>query len=144
MRFWYLKACVFGAKRREWLQFVEFSIFSERPSYSTPLPDDFPGSLCTPEQVSRCRSSHRRLEVRRGFSCGFGVVFVPENALPNTVKPPLRCKFDFFVRVAALKFARNVVYATHARFRASFAVWFRAHWFPPKPLFWPSFGAKTR
>ena len=53
--------------------------------------------------------------------------FVPENALPNTVKPPPRCKFDFFVRVGALKFARNVVYATHARFLASFAVWFRAH-----------------
>ena len=52
---------------------------------------------------------------------------------PNTVKPPLRCKFDFFVRVGALKFARNVVYATHTRFRASFTVWFRAHWFPPKP-----------
>ena len=79
-----------------------------------------------------------------GFSCGFGAVFVPEYPLPNTVKPPPRCKFDFFVRVGALKFARNVVYATHARFRASFAVWFRAHWFPPKPLFWPSFGAKTR
>ena len=53
--------------------------------------------------------------------------FVSENALPNTVKPPLRCKFDFFVRVGALKFAQDAVYATYARFRASFAVWFRAH-----------------
>ena len=75
-----------------------------------------------------------------GFSCGFGVVFVSENALPNTVKPPLRCKFDFFVRVGALKFARNVVYAIHARFRASFAVWFRAH----KPTQTTGFDAKTR
>ena len=79
-----------------------------------------------------------------GFSCGFEMVFVPENALPNTVKPPPRCEFDFFVRVAALKFARNVVYATHARFRASFAVWFRAHGFPPKTLNLVYFGAKTR
>ena len=55
----------FGAKRRERLQFVEFSIFSARPSYSTPLPNHFPGSWCTPEQVSRCGSSHRRLEAFR-------------------------------------------------------------------------------
>ena len=50
------------------------------------------------------------------------------------LKPPLRCKFDFFVRVGALKFTQNAVYATHARFWSGFAVWFRAHSNPPKPL----------
>ena len=39
---------------------------------------------------------------------GFGAFradFSLRKRSPNTVKPPLRCKFDFFVRVAALKFA---------------------------------------
>ena len=115
----------FGAKRRERLQFVEFSIFSARPSYSTPLPNHFPGSWCTPEQVSRCGSSHRRLEAFRVDLVHF-VHFSLRKRFPKHVKPPLRCKFDFFVGVGTLKFTQNVVYAAHARFRASFAVWFRA------------------
>ena len=55
------KRLFLGVKRRNCLQFVEFSFIFEHPSYSTPLLDHFPGSLCTPEQVSRCRSAYRRL-----------------------------------------------------------------------------------
>ena len=77
------------------MQFVEFSIFSERPSYSTPLPDHFPGSLCTPEQVSRCRSSHRRL-TKNKVSVQIWDVFRARKRSPRHGKTHFPVQIRFF------------------------------------------------
>ena len=128
------KRLFLGVKRRNCLQFVEFSgFFSNTPATLLHSPTAFPALCALPSKFHGVVPLTGVWQKTR-FSGRFEVFFVPENALPDTVKLTFRCNFYFFMRVCALKLARNGVYATHARFRPGFAVWFRAHSNPPKPL----------
>ena len=111
------------------LQLVGCSSFYARPGYSTPLPDHFPGFWRGSEQLLWCRSPHSRFS---GFRVGFQVLVqkIPHETPPQiTLKPILRCNFEFLVRDSTPELARNALYATHARFRAKFVVSFCAQGF---------------
>ena len=87
-----------------------FRFFPNAPATLLHSPTAFPALCALPSKfhgVVPLTGVYRSVRVFVRIWSGFRA----RKRSPNTVKPPLRCKFDFFVRVGALKFTQNAVYA---------------------------------